>query len=228
MYRPIATYDREEDIIAIFPCDKPKPDMGDIIYGKFQEGYGEPREIMSLDEPESWWDEEDVASDENFILTADKKHGVRFTRGEMIHGTPYGYYIDIYEQFNPEDEDYQVFDDEDLKRIARERLEQNARIKKAIVREFKAAFNQPGQGIDFCEYSPETVFGALDETGDIGKLILREDGTIAAVLIQEYDDPVENFEDKYFHCGDWPKLLLLFREGIRDEWFIHPDEEDEE
>ena len=95
-YRPIATYDSPEDIMNLFPCDAPKPDMADNIYQQYKMGIGEPREI---DEPdaEAYWEEDEVEANDDFLLTEDKKHGVRFTRGVMCHGLPYGYYIDIYE-----------------------------------------------------------------------------------------------------------------------------------
>lgn len=106
-YKPIACYDSAEDILALFPCDRPKPDMGDIIYNRYKEGFGEPRKIDTGDDPFSFWTEEEIEEDKrNFILTADKLHGVRFTRGRMMaSGVPMGYYIDIYELIQePEEE----------------------------------------------------------------------------------------------------------------------------
>lgn len=102
-YRPIAVYDTAEDITNLFPCDPIKPDMADIIYNNYyKKGYGEPREIDTMDEPEAWWNEGEVVEDMehgNFFLTTDKRHGVRFTRGVMVSGVPMGYFIDIYEMF---------------------------------------------------------------------------------------------------------------------------------
>ncbi len=99
-YRPIATYSTMEDIVDMFPCDEIKPDMADIIYKQYKDGAGNPHEYVEPD-PEANWDEYEVAEDENFLLTEDGKHGVRFTRGAMLKSNgfslPYGYYIDIYE-----------------------------------------------------------------------------------------------------------------------------------
>ena len=102
-YKPIATYSTMEDIVDMFPCDAIKPDMADIIYSQYKDGAGEPHKYEEPD-PEANWDEDEVAEDENFLLTKDGKHGVRFTRGTMVKSNgfalPYGYYIDIYELIN--------------------------------------------------------------------------------------------------------------------------------
>jgi len=98
-YKPIASYTSPEDIIAMFPCDGLKPDMADIIYKQYTSGEGYPHKYNELDE-EAYWDEDEIAGDRNFILTEDKKHGIRFTPGIMSKGIPYGYYIDIYEAFD--------------------------------------------------------------------------------------------------------------------------------
>lgn len=95
-YKPIAVYSSAEDIIDLFPCDAIKPDMGDIIYKQYMAGHGTPRRIDCANEPESWWTEKEVNADKNFVLTSDKLHGVRFTRGVKQHGLPMGYFIDIY------------------------------------------------------------------------------------------------------------------------------------
>lgn len=225
-YRPIAVYHTAEDIISLFPSDKPKQDMGDIVFNHFKEGYGEPREILDPDE-ESYWDEEEIMEDNaNFILTTDKKHGVRFTRGAMVKGVPMGYYIDIYELVDDEDEDELTITDEQLKVLSRERREMDTKIKLQIIKEFKEHFTEPGQGLDFFQYCGECVYGMLDESGEIGKMFLNDDGDIEVELGAEWEDPVEEFESRYFACDDWPQLLLNVRRGIRDEWFIDLDDED--
>ena len=227
-YRPIATYSTAEDIVSLFPCDCPKQDMGDIIYNHYKNGYGEPREINEPDE-ESIWTEDEVAEDVangNFVLTTDEKHGVRFTRGAMVKGVPMGYYIDIYELVGEEDE--LTITDEELKVLSRERREMDSKIKQVIIKEFKDFFKKPGQGLDFFQYCAEYVYGMLDESGEIGKMYLNDDGGIQVELGTEWhswEDPVEEFESRYFACDDWPQLLLNVRRGIRDEWFIDLDDE---
>lgn len=223
-YKPIATYHLPDDIKELFPCDRPKPDMGDIIYNHFKEGYGEPRLIVEPD-PEAIWDEKEIMEDNaNFILTGDKKHGVRFTRGAMVKGVPMGYYIDIYELVD-ENEAEPEFTEAQLKLISRERRAINSNIKQVIIKEFKEHFTEPGQGLDFFQYCPDSVYGMLDECGDIGRMLLDDDGKIKVELGGNlYEDPVEEFESRYFACDDWPQLLLNVRKGIRDGWTI--DQED--
>lgn len=228
MYKPIATYNMADDIIALFPNSTLKGDEASIIYGRFKEGFGEPHIISEPDE-ESIWTEDEVAEDianGNFVLTGDKTHGVRFTRGAMVKGVPMGYYIDIYELVG--DEDDQVISDEQLKVLSRERREMDAKIKLQIIKEFKEHFTEPGQGLDFFQYCGECVYGMLDESGEIGKMFLNDDGDIEVELGAEWEDPVEEFESRYFACDDWPQLLLNVRRGIRDEWFIDLDDEDYE
>ena len=224
-YKPIAVYDNAEDIMCLFPSDRPKRDMGDIIYNRYKDGYGNPREINEPDE-ESIWTEDEVAEDVangNFVLTGDKMHGVRFTRGAMIKGVPVGYYIDIYELVD-EDEADQVISDEELKVLSRERKEMDSKIKLQIIKEFKEHFTEPGQGLDFFQYAPNCVYGMLDETGDIGRMLLDDEGNIRVELGGEYEDPVEEFESRYFACDDWPQLLLNVRRGIREGWTIEEDD----
>jgi len=225
-YKPIATYLTAEDIMCLFPCDKPKPDMADIIYNRYKEGFGEPHIINEPDE-ESIWTEDEVAEDianGNFVLSGDKRHGVRFTRGAMAKGVPMGYYIDIYELVDDEDE--LTITDEQLKVLSMERREMDTKIKLQIIKEFKDFFKKPGQGLDFFQYCAECVYGMLDESGEIGRMFLNEDGDIQVELGQEYEDPVEEFESHYFACDDWPQLLINVRRGIRDEWFIDLDDEE--
>ena len=227
-YKPIATYNMADDIVALFPCDKPKPDMADIIYNRYKEGYGGPHIISEPDE-ESIWTEDEVAEDVangNFVLTVDKKHGVRFTRGAMVKGVPMGYYIDIYELVDEDEKDELTITDEQLKVLSRERREMDTKIKLQIIKEFKEHFTEPGQGLDFFQYCGECVYGMLDESGEIGKMFLNDDGDIQVELGAEWEDPVEEFESRYFACDDWPQLLLNVRRGIRDEWFIDLDDED--
>lgn len=222
-YRPIAVYDNAEDIISLFPRDRFKPDMGDIIYNQFKDGYGEPKLINEPDK-EAYWDEKEIMEDNaNFILTGDKKHGVRFTRGTMVHGVPYGFYIDIYELVDA-DEAEPEFTEAQLKLISRERLAIDSKIKQVIIKEFKEHFTEPGQGLDFFQYCPNSVYGMLDETGEIGRMLLDSEGNIKVELGGEYEDPVEKFESRYFACDDWPQLLLNVRRGIKDGWTI--EEED--
>ena len=222
-YKPIAVYHTAEDIISFFPCDRPKPDMGDIIYKRYKEGYGEPREISDPDE-ESYWDEKEIMEDNaNFILTTDKKHGVRFTRGVMVNHVPMGYYIDIYELVD-EDEVEPEFTEAQLKLISRERQAIDSQIKQVIIKEFKEHFTEPGQGLDFFQYCPDSVYGMLDECGDIGRMLLDDEGNIRVELGGEYEDPVEEFESRYFACDDWPQLLLNVRRGIREDWTIEEDD----
>ena len=219
-YRPIATYSLAEDIISLFPSDRPKPDTGDIIYNHFKEGYGEPK-LFDEPDPEAIWDEKEIMEDNaNFILTGDKKHGVRFTRGTMVKGVPMGYYIDIYELV---DEVEPEFTEAQLKLISRERRTIDSKIKQVIIKEFKEHFTEPGQGLDFFQYCPDSVYGMLDECGDIGRMLLDDNGNIRVELGGEYEDPVEEFESRYFACDDWPQLLLNVRRGIKDGWTIEED-----
>ena len=122
-----------------------------------------------------------------------------------------------------------TYTNEDLRAMSENRHKENHEIKDIIIKEFKARFTKPGEGLDLYQYASNMVQGMLEETGSIGQLILRENGTIGAVLIQEYEDSVEDFEDQYFECDDWPFLLMNVREGIEDEWFVDEmfDEEDE-
>lgn len=228
LYKPIATYHLADDIIALFPNSTLKGDEASIIYGRFKEGFGEPHIINEPDE-ESIWTEDEVAEDianGNFVLTGDKRHGVRFTRGAMVKGVPMGYYIDIYELVNDEDEDELIITDEQLKVLSRERREMDTKIKLQIIKEFKDFFKKPGEGLDFFQYCSECVYGMLDESGEIGKMFLNDDGDIEVELGAEWEDPVEEFESRYFACDDWPQLLLNVRRGIRNEWFIDLDDED--
>ena len=222
-YRPIAVYHTAEDIISLFPSDRPKQDMGDIVFNHFKEGYGEPREISDPDE-EAYWDEKEIMEDNaNFILTKDKKHGVRFTRGAMVNGVPMGYYIDIYELVE-DDEAEPEFTEAQLKLISRQRREIDSKIKQVIIKEFKEHFTEPGQGLDFFQYCPDSVYGMLDECGDIGRMLLDDEGNIKVELGGEYEDPVEEFESRYFACDDWPQLLINVRRGIREGWTIEEDD----
>jgi hypothetical protein len=222
-YKPIATYSLVEDIISLFPSDRPKPDMGDIIYNQFKEGYGEPR-LFDEPDPEAIWDEKEIMDDNaNFILTKDRKHGVRFTRGTMYMGVPYGYYIDIYELID-EDTTEPEFTEAQLKLISRERRAIDSKIKQVIIKEFKEHFTEPGQGLDFFQYCPDSVYGMLDECGDIGRMLLDDEGNIKVELGGEYEDPVEEFESRYFACDDWPQLLINVRRGIKDGWTIEEDD----
>ena len=221
-YRPIATYSTAQDIVDLFPADRPKPDMGDIIYNYFKSGEGSPI-LIKDDDKEAYWDEKDIMEDNaNFILTTDKRHGVRFTRGAMFSGVPMGYYIDIYELV--EDEAEPEFTEAQLKLLSRERREMDSKIKQVIIKEFKEHFTEPGQGLDFFQYCSESVYGMLNETGDIGYMFLGEDGNIRVELGGAYENPMEEFESRYFACDDWPQLLLNVRRGIKDGWLI--EEED--
>ena len=222
-YRPIATYSTAQDIIDLFPADAIKPDMADIVYNYFKSGQGNPHYFIDDDE-ESYFDENDIAEDKgNFFLTEDKAHGVRFTRGAMMSGVPTGYFIDIYELV-PEYEDEPALTDEELKVLSRERREMDFKIKSQIIKEFKARFTEPGEGLDFFQFCGEVVYGMLDEPGDIGKMFLNDEGRIQVELGQEYEDPVEDFESRYFACDDWPQLLLNVRRGIREDWTIEEDD----
>lgn len=223
-YKPIATYHMADDIISLFPNSTLKGDEASIIYGRFKEGFGEPHIISEPDE-ESIWTEDEVAEDianGNFVLTGDKAHGVRFTRGVMNKGVPIGYYIDIYELMGDEDEP--TITDEQLKVLSRQRREMDAKIKSQIIKEFKEHFTEPGQGLDFFQYCAECVYGMLDESGEIGKMFLNDDGDIQVELGAEWEDPVEEFESRYFACDDWPQLLLNVRRGIKDGWTIEEDD----
>ena len=223
-YKPIASYIMADDIISLFPNSTLKGDEASIIYGKFKEGFGEPHIISEPDE-ESIWTEDEVAEDianGNFVLTTDKKHGVRFTRGAMVKGVPMGFYIDIYELVGEEDD--LVISDEQLKVLSRERKEIDSKIKLQIIKEFKQHFTEPGQGLDFFQYAPNTVYGMLDETGEIGRMLLDDEGNIKVELGGEYEDPVEEFESRYFACDDWPQLLLNVRNGIKNGWTIEEDD----
>lgn len=221
-YKPIATYSTAEDITNLFPCDAIKSDMADLVFKHYKEGHGNPHEYVEPDE-ESIWDENEVAEDSNFLLTKDGKHGVRFTRGVMERGIPYGFFIDIYELIE-DDEDEVELTNEELKLISRERRELDAKIKLQIIKEFKARFKERGEGLDFYQYCGEVVYGMLDETGEIGKMLLDENGNIVVELGQEWEDPVVEFESRYFACDDWPQLLINVRNGIKGEWLL--DESD--
>ena len=223
-YRPIATYITPQDIIDLFPADRPKPDMGDIIYDYFKSGKGSPIPVKD-DDKETYWDEKEIMEDNaNFILTADGRHGVRFTRGAMIKGIPMGFFIDIYELV--EDEAEPEFTEAQLKLLSRERREMDSKIKQVIIKEFKDFFKKPGEGLDFFQHCPDCVYGMLDETGDIGRMLLDDEGDIKVELGGEYEDPVVEFESRYFACDDWPQLLINVRRGIKDKWFIDLDDED--
>ena len=223
-YKPIATYYMADDIISLFPNSTLKGDEASIIYDQFKEGFGEPHIISEPDE-ESIWTEDEVAEDianGNFVLTGDKTHGVRFTRGVLNKGVSIGYYIDIYELMGDEDEP--TITDEQLKVLSRQRREMDSKIKLQIIKEFKEHFTEPGQGLDFFQYCGECVYGMLDESGDIGRMLLDDEGNIKVELGGEYEDPVEEFESRYFACDDWPQLLLNVRRGIKDGWTIEEDD----
>ena len=224
-YKPIATYNMVDDIISLFPNSTLKGDEASIIYGRFKEGFGEPHIINEPDE-ESIWTEDEVAEDianGNFVLTGDKRHGVRFTRGAMVKGVPMGFYIDIYELVD-ENEAEPEFTEAQLKLISRERRAIDSKIKQVIIKEFKEHFTEPGQGLDFFQYCPDSVYGMLDECGDIGRMLLDDEGNILVELGAEWEDPVEEFESRYFACDDWPQLLLNVRRGIREGWTIEEDD----
>lgn len=226
-YRPIATYDTAEDIVSLFPCDAIKPDMADIIYNHYKEGFGEPREIDSRNDEESWWTEDEIREDEAkgfFFFTKDGNHGVSFTRGFMASGVPMGYYIDIYEAFD-DGQPEEGITDEELEAMSRRRKEEDSKVKSQIIKEFKAAFKNEGEGLDFYEYADNTIYGMLDTTGPIGKMVLGDVGRIYVSLIQEYEDSWECFEDDFFSVEDWPMFLLSVREGIKKGWTIEPEDE---
>ena len=220
-YRPIATYSTAEDIKNMFPCDTIKPDMADIIFKQYKEGVGKPHRLIDDDE-EAWLTEDDLKDAvENglFFFTTDKRNGVYFTRGVMSNGIPYGYYIDIYELVpNYEEEPY--ITDGELAALSRKREKMDARIKKAIIREFKARFKNPGEGLDFYSNASQDVEGLGVTLGIIREMVLGDDGEIYVWHIQEYEDAYEGFEDNCYNCVNWPQLLLNVRKGIQNKWFI--------
>lgn len=117
-----------------------------------------------------------------------------------------------------------TFTNEELKNLSEVRYEQDRTIKQAIKDEFKARFKNWGDGLDLYENAAECVYGMLDTTGEIGKMILGEDGGIKVTLIQEYEDAVEDFESRFFACDDWPLLLMLVRKGIAEGWEIEDED----
>lgn len=99
LYKPVATYNLADDIIALFPNSTLKGDEASIIWQRYNEGFGEPRKIGEVDE-EAYYTEEDAKNETNFVLSGDGIHGVHFTRGSMKHlleGNEYhGFFIDLY------------------------------------------------------------------------------------------------------------------------------------
>jgi hypothetical protein len=214
-YVPVAVYDNPDDIIQLFPNeDKNRPEFARYAIDVYRKGLGSYRELSGYDE-EGIWTEKDIADDaENFFLVGDE-YGVRFTKG-VYHGvTPYGFYIDIYKALPTKDD----YTDEELKLISWKRSEEDSSIKQVIIKELKEAFTEPGTGVDL-QYGDDLTVGYGVESGPILKLGLDEKGRITAVLLQDYEDSYENFEDKYFACDDWPKLLLTVRQAIRKGWNI--------
>ena len=59
-----------------------------------------------------------------------------------------------------------------------------------------------------------------DSCGDIGQMFLDENLNIKVELGSDYDEPIEDFESRYFVCDDWPQLLINVRRGIKDGWEI--------
>lgn len=221
-YKPIATYSTAEDIKTLFPVDGVPAMVADAenIYKKFNEGFGNPHIIEGVDD-EAIWDEKDIEEDNaNFILTKDKKHGVRLTRGAyMTGGVPYGFFIDIYELIE-EGDDEPNFTDGELKVISRERRAVDEKIKQVIVREFKEAFTEDGEGLDFLSNCGNPVSGMLDACGEIETMYLS-DGDIWVSLSQDGGFELdEELEDRFFGCDDWPQLLLNVRRGIKEGWTI--------
>lgn len=219
-YAPIAVYDNETDIKNLFPGDFTKRQLfADHIIHEYLAGKGNPRELPGYDE-ESVWDEKEIADDNaNFYRVGDE-YGVRFTQGVINKKGKYiGFFIDIYKVIDEGDAEPE-FTDERLKLIARNRRDENSKIKQVIIREFKERFTKPGTGLDFYQYCPDDVTGYGESIGTIGRMILGQDGEVYVYLIQEYEDDEEHFEDEFFGCDDWPQLLLNLRRGIQDGWEI--------
>lgn len=101
-YRPIACYNTAEDILNLFPFDERNALTAEYIIQRFNEGFGDPHKYDETD-PESYWTEAEVKEDENFFIVSDGKYGVRYTKGAIASGIPFGFYIDIYEAVSEND-----------------------------------------------------------------------------------------------------------------------------
>ena len=219
-YKPIATYNAVEDIKELFPTNRfNRGKQAEQIVNAYLMGYGSPR-VCSNTEDEAIWDERDIDNDNaNFFLTPNKEYGVRYTQGKMEGGIQHGYYIDIYEVIK-EDETEPEFTDEQLKKLSRERRAVDDKIKQVIIKEFKEHFTEQGQGLDFFQYCPDSVYGMYESCGEIGQMFLDENLNVKVELGSEYDEPIEDFESRYFVCEDWPQLLINVRRGIKEGWEI--------
>ena len=233
-YRPIASYDKAGDIKELFPFDiTRKLEAATNVVNYYLNGHGQPHEIEGDDEEARIYPNE---MDEYGLVPVIGDYAVAFIIGdkEVLFGGKketvgyenHGYFIDIY-QLTDTEEDTDNFTDDELTLISKRREIENRAIKDCIVREFKARFTRPESGIDFYTYASVDVEGIGDSVGTIGKMTLNWDGKIEVSLIGEYEDDIEDFEDAFFNCDDWPQLLINVRQGIRYEWWDEDDEEPE-
>ena len=232
-YRPIASYDGAGDIKELFPFDiTRKLEAATNVVNYYLNGKGNPHEIAGDDEEARIYPDE---MDEYGLVPVIGNYAVSFIPGdkEVLFGGKketvgyenHGYFIDIY-QLTDTEELTQDITNEELVSIAEKREQENRAIKEAIIREFKARFTKPGTGLDFYTYASADVEGMGNSVGTIGKMTLNLDGEIQVSLIGEYEDDIEDFEDAFFYCSDWPQLLLNVRLGIRDEWWDEDDDDE--
>jgi len=233
-YRPIASFTKAGDIKELFPFDiTRKLEAATNVVNYYLNGHGQPHEIEGDDEEARVFPNE---MDEYGLVPVIGDYAVSFIPGdkealfggkkETVGYENHGYFIDIYQLTDTED-DTDNFTDDELTLISKRREIENRAIKDCIVREFKARFTRPESGIDFYTYASVDVEGMGDSVGTIGKMTLNWDGKIQVSLIGEYEDDIEDFEDAFFECDDWPQLLLNVRQGIRDEWWDEEDDEEE-
>lgn len=98
-YKPIGYYNDAEDIIDLFPNATLKGDEADMVVKYMQDGYGA---FHTIDHPDlDGYISVNQAKEYRLVLTADKKHAVSFSMGNLTmlldHNDQHGYYIDIYE-----------------------------------------------------------------------------------------------------------------------------------
>lgn len=192
-------------------------------YGKFYSGSSDDEECMTISDVDN----------KTVFVTNDGKYIVKFSEGRYVAldeddhtSINASFFIDIWKAEEVDEES--SFSDTALFRLSEKRSQENRRIKSVIKDEFKAVFKKTGEGLDLYSNANTYVYGMLDATGCIGKMFLNGDGKIQVLLVQEYDDLEEDFENRYFACDDWPMLLLLVRQGIREEWYINDEEEYED
>ena len=230
-YRPIASYDKAGDIKELFPFDiTRKLEAATNAVNYYLNGHGQPHEIEGDDEEARVFPDEmgeyglvPVIGDYAVSFIPGDKEALFGGEKEIVGYESHGYFIDIY-QLTDTEEDDESLNDQELQVIIKQRERENRIIKEAIIREFKARFTEPGEGLDFYANASNDVEGLGETLGIIRSMFLNENGEIQVWHVQEYEDCVEDFEAGYYNCVDWPQLLLNVRQGIRDEWFLDEDE----